>query len=204
MKGEYVNGWQARFLTVSVAAGVAQSERVAFSVKIGHLTHVYCRGRRPDVTFIESLILEFDHTVQTRRSNRSITSVGLIVTISPGSETFARALQTDLQRLFRVPEWTIDSHVKHSPAVPRKMLEPRPRKPSWNVFDLGLDHQRSAQVKKSGTGQTYWERVNKECARNHGPFCILRRTFCGLKEFIFVRLDIQTVCNIHHERAGCT
>ena len=82
------------------------------------------------------------------------------------------------------------------------MFEPRAREPFWNVLDFRVNRQQSAGAKKSRTGRTQWECVNKERARNSGFFQVFHRALCGLEEFVFLRPDIQTVCDLHYKSAG--
>ena len=65
-KHEHPNGRWGCFLTVSVAAGMTQSGRVAPFKQGWDLTDVCRPGRRPDVAFVEPLILELNHTIETR------------------------------------------------------------------------------------------------------------------------------------------
>ena len=59
-------------------------------------------------------------------------------------------------------------------------------------------------ISESETGRTYWKCVDGKCARNHDLYEILHRLFYRLQELVFVRLDIQTVCYFHDQRAGHT
>ena len=56
-------------------------------VRVGYLTYVCCRGHRSDVALIESLILELNYAVETRRGDRKVVTIGLATTISPRIET---------------------------------------------------------------------------------------------------------------------
>lgn len=53
-----------------------------YPLSTGNLTDECRCGHRSDVTLVEPLIPKSEHTIETRRSNGNIASIGLIVTIS--------------------------------------------------------------------------------------------------------------------------
>ena len=55
-----------------------------------------------------------------------------------------------------------------------------------------------------GTGRTYWESVNKEGSRNHGPVQAPHRTLRRLQELVFMRFDVHTVRDLHDQRTSYT
>jgi hypothetical protein len=144
--------------------------RLAWLSQEGRL-HLYNDGTRtdirrcsyrPDVTFIESLILKFDYAIETRRSNRNVASVRLITSISSRIETFTGATLTDLQGPLHPLEWALDSHAKQSPTLLRKTFEPCTGEPFRNILDFRVDYQQSA----GSRSQRMNERIGNVSTRN--------------------------------------
>jgi hypothetical protein len=102
------------------------------SIITGHLTDIRRRSYRPDVAFVEPLILKFDYAIETRRSNGNLASLGLIASLSLRTETFRL---TYLQR-FHVIERVVDSHTKQSPSLLRETFESRTGEPFRNMLDF--------------------------------------------------------------------
>ena len=88
---------------------MAQSGRVARFKQGWELTEVCRPGHRSDVAFVEPLVLELYYTIETRGSDGSVASVGLITTVSPRVGRFNEGSQTHSQILLHVLERAIDS-----------------------------------------------------------------------------------------------
>lgn len=64
-------------------------------IRTDNLTDICRCGHRPDIAFVESLLLKLDNAIEIRRSNGSVATIGLVATISPRVEAGFQGKLTD-------------------------------------------------------------------------------------------------------------
>ena len=160
-------------------------------------TYVCRCGHHSNVALIESLVLQFDHTIETRRRDGSVAAIGLVGTISARTKESQKSTFSDSFTYSRGPSTAISNIARASFA---NCLNPEPGNHSGTYLTLCVSLV--GGTGESDTERTYWECVNEKCTGNLDPLRVLYRVFCRLQESVFMRLDVQTVRYIHDQRAG--
>ena len=162
-------------------------------------TYVCRCGHHSNVALVKSLILQFDHTIETRRRDGSVAAIGLVGIISARTEESQKSTFSDSFTYSRGPSTATSNIVRASFA---NCLNPEPGNHSGTYLTLCISLV--GEVSESETERTHWECVNEKCTGNLDPLRVLYRVFCCLQELVFVRLDVQTVRYIHDQCAGHT